>query len=107
MPAAAKKDEPVAKTTKSWVAGQEARLADRIAADLRRVRNLHRSTLEEVSEYLGHEKNWLSKIERGIRTISATEYLLVMNLIAEADHPAKILVEYFMRGGGRTLTVIK
>ncbi len=71
------------------------RLEGEIAKDLRDLRKSSDQTLDQVSQFLGHERNWLSKIERNKQRIYLSDFLLIVNKLrdVEPDHPAVKMVE--------------
>jgi DNA-binding transcriptional regulator YiaG len=94
---------------REWSAEYIERLDELIRADLRRIREGQKVSQEDVSQYAGHEKPWLSKIELGQSRIYLSDYLMLMHRLGaeEPEHPGAMLVDYFVRGPGRKLKGVK
>ena len=97
----------VTKSTENCAVEHRERLEERIAKDLRHLRVTHGQTLEQISQYLGHEKNWLSKIERKSRRVYLSDYLLIIDRLRETEPDPVGLLDYYTHGPGRRLSVVK
>lgn len=84
-------------------------LTERIAADVKRMRDLAGLSREELSGGMGRKRNWLADIETCRDKIALTDYLMIMNFLREMDpeHPAAALYDHYVRGPGNRLRLVK
>ena len=99
-----RKIAPASQATLPETRGRAAEYQRAVAADLRDMRANTNQPLARITEYLGHGRDWLSKIERGLIPVSVHEYVLLCEALREGNegHPALALASRIAAAVSRT-----